>query len=176
MEKSGTNFANYNGWIFYIAKESLETTTDKELHQWKVLLEKRQQWLARRNIFYLFLIIPNKGTIYPEFMPANIYISASILAHIANVDLEDTILDSDSNIGFGFNFMAGKEWWAGEQWGLGVSLYFRYGSQTDKDVEDRTISGYSLGLCSLQRLINFLMALATSAIFILWQCEDEPSV
>lgn len=79
------------------------------------------------------------------FMPANIYLSASILAHIASVDLEDTILDSDSNIGFGFNFMAGKEWWAGEQWGLGVSLYFRYGSQTDKDVEDLTISGYSFG-------------------------------
>ena len=78
------------------------------------------------------------------FMPANIYISVTILAHIATVRLESAKL-ADSNIGFGFNFMAGKEWWAGEQWGLGISLYFRYGSQSDQDVEDMTISGYSFG-------------------------------
>jgi len=78
------------------------------------------------------------------FMPDNIYISVTILAHIANVDVE-SIKIADSNIGFGFNFMAGKEWWVGEQWGLGVSLYFRYGSQSDKDLEDMTISGYSFG-------------------------------
>jgi hypothetical protein len=78
------------------------------------------------------------------FMPDNIYISVTILAHIANVDVESSKL-AESNIGFGFNFMAGKEWWVGEQWGLGVSLYFRYGSQSDKEVEDMTISGYSFG-------------------------------
>ena len=78
------------------------------------------------------------------FMPDNIYISVTILAHIANVDVESSKL-AESNIGFGFNFMAGKEWWVGEQWGLGVSLYFRYGSQSDKDLEDMTISGYSFG-------------------------------
>ena len=32
-----------------------------------------------------------------------------------------------------------------DKWGLGVSLYFRYGSQSDKDLEDMTISGYSFG-------------------------------
>jgi hypothetical protein len=78
------------------------------------------------------------------FMPDNIYISATILAHIATVKVE-SIKIADSNIGFGFNFMAGKEWWVGEDWGLGISVYFRYGSQTDKDVEDLTISGYSFG-------------------------------
>jgi hypothetical protein len=78
------------------------------------------------------------------FMPTNIYISVTILAHIANVSVEGSKL-ADSNLGFGFNFMAGKEWWAGEQWGLGISLYFRYGSQSDQDVEDLTISGYSFG-------------------------------
>ena len=77
------------------------------------------------------------------FMPVNIYLSLTILAHIANVDISGST--QDSNIGFGINFMAGKEWWAGEQWGLGISLYFRYGSQTDQDVEDLTISGYSFG-------------------------------
>lgn len=78
------------------------------------------------------------------FMPSNIYLSATILASIASVNIEGADVQK-SNIGFGFNFIAGKEWWAGEQWGLGVSLYFRYGSQTDQDVEDITISGYSFG-------------------------------
>ncbi len=78
------------------------------------------------------------------FMPDNIYISVTILANITNVDMEGSKL-AESDIGFGFNFMAGKEWWVGEQWGLGVSLYFRYGSHSDKDVEDMTISGYSFG-------------------------------
>ncbi len=77
------------------------------------------------------------------FMPSNIYLSATILAHIANISVQGATQKSD--IGFGFNFMAGKEWWAGEQWGVGVSLYFRYGSQTDKDLTDLTISGYSVG-------------------------------
>ncbi len=78
------------------------------------------------------------------FMPSNIYLSATILASIASVNIEGAETQK-SNIGFGFNFMAGKEWWVGEQWGLGVSLYFRYGSQSDQDVEDITISGYSFG-------------------------------
>jgi hypothetical protein len=77
------------------------------------------------------------------FMPANIYLSTTILAHFATIKSEGK--SHSSNIGFGFNFMAGKEWWVGEQWGLGVSVYFRYGSQTDKDDEDLTISGYSFG-------------------------------
>ena len=78
------------------------------------------------------------------FMPDNIYISATILAHIATVKVV-SIKIADSNIGFGFNFMAGKEWWVGDDWGLGISVYFRYGSQTDEKVEDMTISGYSFG-------------------------------
>lgn len=79
------------------------------------------------------------------FMPSNIYLSATILASFAMVHIEGAETQN-SNIGFGFNFMVGKEWWAGEQWGLGVSAYFRYGSQTDQDIDDLTISGYSFGL------------------------------
>ncbi len=78
------------------------------------------------------------------FMPANFYLSLSLLASVATINVEgDT---QESNIGFGINFLAGKEWWVGEQWGLGVSAYFRYGSQTDQDIDDLTISGYSFGL------------------------------
>lgn len=81
------------------------------------------------------------------FMPANVYLSVTILADVAIFKSGGET--SRSDMGYGFNFMAGKEWWSGEQWGLGISLYFRYGSQTDMgesgDQDDLTISGYSFG-------------------------------
>jgi hypothetical protein len=96
------------------------------------------------NINYLILLGGVGPGITYYFNHANIYLSASVLANYAWV-FSDVYTTQESNIGFGFNFMVGKEWWAGEQWGLGVSLYIRYGSQTDKDLEDLTISGYSFG-------------------------------
>jgi hypothetical protein len=44
----------------------------EELERWKQLLEQRRQWLEARGIRYLFVIAPNKNTIYPEFMPGHI--------------------------------------------------------------------------------------------------------
>lgn len=43
-----------------------------ELKQWNRVLEQRRQWLESQGIQYLFVIVPNKSTIYPEFMPDNI--------------------------------------------------------------------------------------------------------
>lgn len=51
---------------------SITLFTPRQLEQWKNVLEQRQQWLAARGIHYLFLIAPNKNTIYPEFMPDHI--------------------------------------------------------------------------------------------------------
>lgn len=51
---------------------SMNPFTPRQLEQWKNVLEQRQQWLAARGIHYLFLIVPNKNTIYPEFMPDHI--------------------------------------------------------------------------------------------------------
>jgi hypothetical protein len=50
----------------------LKSFSKEELEQWKSLLQKRQKWLAKRNILYLFIPVPNKSTIYPEFMPDHI--------------------------------------------------------------------------------------------------------
>jgi alginate O-acetyltransferase complex protein AlgJ len=71
-----------NGWLFYDKPVNQPGTVDyyralnpfsvKELEQWKNLLEQRHQWLAARGILYLFIIVPNKNTIYPEFMPDHI--------------------------------------------------------------------------------------------------------
>jgi alginate O-acetyltransferase complex protein AlgJ len=71
-----------NGWLFLDRQEPRPSTVDyyrsmtlftrQELEQWKNLLEQRHQWLKARGIHYLFLIVPNKNTIYPEFMPHRI--------------------------------------------------------------------------------------------------------
>ncbi len=70
------------GWLFMDKTVVRHGTVDyfrsadpfniEELEQWKRLLEERQAWLAARGIFYLFVIAPNKNTIYPEFMPDRI--------------------------------------------------------------------------------------------------------
>jgi len=72
-----------NGWLFFDNPVTQPGTVDyyraltpfsvKELEQWKNLLEQRHQWLAARGIHYLFVIVPNKNTIYPEFMPDHIH-------------------------------------------------------------------------------------------------------
>jgi len=71
-----------NGWLFFDNPvtqpgtveyyRSLTPFSAQELEQWKNFLEQRNQWLAARGIHYLFIIAPNKNTIYPEFMPDHI--------------------------------------------------------------------------------------------------------
>jgi alginate O-acetyltransferase complex protein AlgJ len=48
---------------------NLKPFTIRELRYWQILLEERRDWLKRRGIHYLFVIAPNKSTIYPELMP-----------------------------------------------------------------------------------------------------------
>lgn len=71
-----------DGWL-YLARQnrqvgeieyyrSLEPFTKEELEQWRTVLEQRRDYLARRGIHYLFVIAPNKSTIYPEYLPDSI--------------------------------------------------------------------------------------------------------
>jgi len=71
-----------NGWLF-LSRETdrrdekeyfraIRPFTNSELKHWNHILEQRRLWLERRGIQYLFVIVPNKSTIYPEFMPDNI--------------------------------------------------------------------------------------------------------
>ncbi|MBN2345431.1 MAG: hypothetical protein JXO51_03500 [Candidatus Aminicenantes bacterium] len=48
---------------------SLTPLSPSELRQWRQTLCQRRDWLAGRNIRYIFLVVPNKSTIYPEYMP-----------------------------------------------------------------------------------------------------------
>lgn len=47
---------------------STNPLTEKELADWKQTLEKTRSWFQHRNIQFIFLIAPEKSTIYPEFL------------------------------------------------------------------------------------------------------------
>jgi len=64
-----------DGWLFYTHAQMIDNYTGflqftpERLHEWKVLLEKRRDWLARRGIAYLFVVTADKHTVYPEELP-----------------------------------------------------------------------------------------------------------
>jgi alginate O-acetyltransferase complex protein AlgJ len=64
-----------DGWLFYTQNQMIDhytgllQFTPEQLHQWQVLLEKRRDWLAKQGIAYLFVVTPDKHTVYPEYLP-----------------------------------------------------------------------------------------------------------
>lgn len=74
----GKVFFGKGNWLFlaksgtiadYLGQEPL---TPDELDIWKNKLEQRQRWLSGKGIRYLFVIAPNKLTIYPEMLPDHV--------------------------------------------------------------------------------------------------------
>jgi alginate O-acetyltransferase complex protein AlgJ len=67
-----------DGWLYYAGEHIIEDYrclkpfTDAELQAWTSVLERRQQWLQKRGIRYLFVVGPNEHTIYPEYLPSYI--------------------------------------------------------------------------------------------------------
>ncbi|HEX8145337.1 MAG TPA: hypothetical protein VF553_22405 [Pyrinomonadaceae bacterium] len=64
------------GWLFQPPYDNSTETyrgprpfTEQQLAQWQRILETRRAWLAQRGIPYLFVVAPEKGSIYPEYMP-----------------------------------------------------------------------------------------------------------
>ena len=67
------------GWLYYdgepnetfidICYRSVKPFTVSELETWQTALEERRRWLAKHGIPYLVVFVPNKETIYPEFLP-----------------------------------------------------------------------------------------------------------
>jgi alginate O-acetyltransferase complex protein AlgJ len=47
----------------------LAPLSESELDRWQYPLEQRRAWLAKRHISYLVVIVPEKQSIYPEFLP-----------------------------------------------------------------------------------------------------------
>ncbi len=65
-----------NGWLFTSDAQMVEhylgllTFSPQRLRTWQALLESRRDWLEAQGIKYLFVIPPDKHTIYPEELPA----------------------------------------------------------------------------------------------------------
>lgn len=65
------------GWLFYAGEKSTENHrgllpfSGSELASWVKLLNRRQQWLASRGIPMLLAIVPDKQSVYPEFLPSS---------------------------------------------------------------------------------------------------------
>ncbi len=66
-----------DSWLYYVHApvgtdyEEVRPFTAAELDRWQRVLERRQEWLARRGCRYVLFLPPDKQTIYPEhFDPA----------------------------------------------------------------------------------------------------------
>jgi hypothetical protein len=71
-------FGNEKGWIFYNNKKDGDSINDfrninrfskRQMNLFIERIKQKQQWLAQRNIEYLFVIAPSKQYIYPEYLP-----------------------------------------------------------------------------------------------------------
>lgn len=62
-------------WLYYAPTpmvHSMRRTqpfTPRELAQWRNLIEEAHHWCRGHNIPFLFLVAPEKSTIYPEYLP-----------------------------------------------------------------------------------------------------------
>lgn len=64
-----------DGWLYFSDGRMVDDIrgarpfSDEELEGWRTLLTGRRDWLAQRGIRYLFVIPPDKHTVYPEHLP-----------------------------------------------------------------------------------------------------------
>ena len=64
-----------NNWLFFTESNLIDDFvgadpfTPGELETWRLNLEHKRNWLAKHDIRYLFVVAPNKQTIYPEYLP-----------------------------------------------------------------------------------------------------------
>lgn len=67
--------AGRDHWLFFTANKELADTLHADplpataLKAWAEGIEQRRRWLAARGIRYLFVLAPDKRTIYPEKLP-----------------------------------------------------------------------------------------------------------
>ena len=78
------------------------------------------------------------------FMPANIYLSGSAGSGSMELDI-DGGSDGKTDSGLFMDFTLGKEWWVGDEWGLGVAGGLEYHSFPDPDInENWTGTSYTI--------------------------------
>lgn len=71
-----------DGWLFYISPTDGNTLEDhmgndrltpEQLQSWKIVLEAQYTWLKQQGIKYVFVIAPDKQSIYGEYLPSRIH-------------------------------------------------------------------------------------------------------
>jgi alginate O-acetyltransferase complex protein AlgJ len=92
-----------DGWLFYrpdgdlnlVAFRGISPFSRDQLDAWQQLLERRNAILAARKIPFLVVIVPDKQTIYSEFLPD----AAAILVHRSRLDeVIDRLHRTDSTV------------------------------------------------------------------------------
>jgi len=76
LEGSSTSvIVGRDGWLYFAGSGTADDILGRtplnaaELEQWANVLAGRRAWLRQRGIGYLFVVVPNKSTIYPEHLP-----------------------------------------------------------------------------------------------------------
>jgi hypothetical protein len=87
------------------------------------------------------------------FMPINIFVSGTLGIAKFILKNEANDLNASSESGFGLSLKAGKEWWVGANWGLGVSAGFATAGADDKGIPGNP--GYSGKLSTNKFFILF---------------------
>ena len=64
------------------------------------------------------------------YTPSNFYFSATPSVTVLNVETDDE--DYETDAGFGVRVAIGKEWWVGDEWGLGLNGQFALSSNEDE--------------------------------------------
>jgi len=65
-----------DGWLFYAGESVIDQwrgtqpLSDSNLAEYSTMLEARRTWLSRRGAHFLFVVAPEKSTVYPELVPA----------------------------------------------------------------------------------------------------------
>jgi hypothetical protein len=67
-----------NGWLYYFPVHVLHAQINHpsfsrlNLSLWKKAIEARNNFLAKNGINYLLMVVPEKGTVYPEYFPSGL--------------------------------------------------------------------------------------------------------
>lgn len=70
--------AGKKGWLYYTGNKVIDDyrginhLSNDDLKQWQTNLESKEAWLASQGIDYLFIVAPNKASVYPEYLPDGI--------------------------------------------------------------------------------------------------------
>lgn len=75
VSPSPTVLVGRDGWLFYADDGALKDYVsetpygDDDLARWQHDLEDTRDWLRARAVAYLFVIVPDKHVVYPQYMP-----------------------------------------------------------------------------------------------------------